>query len=68
MWADAVATEALRAALARRDRVPRSRMLRLFGIPESEIAETLRVAEREGVELDRAGGHDLPANAARSRS
>src|SRR5205807_2672636 len=24
--------------------------LRLFGIPESEIAETLRVAEREGVE------------------
>ena len=28
-------------------------MLRLFGIPESEIAETLRVAEREGVELDR---------------
>ena len=28
-------------------------MLRLFGIPESEIAETLRVAEREGVALDR---------------
>ncbi len=28
-------------------------MLRLFGIPESEIAETLRVAEREGVELQR---------------
>ena len=28
-------------------------MLRLFGIPESEIAETLRVAEREGVELER---------------
>ena len=26
-------------------------MLRLFGIPESEIAETLRMAEREGVEL-----------------
>ncbi len=30
----------------------RQRMLRLFGIPESEIAETLRVAEREGVELE----------------
>ena len=29
------------------------RTLRLFGIPESEIAETLREAEREGVELDR---------------
>jgi nicotinamide-nucleotide amidase len=27
------------------------RTMRLFGIPESEIAETLRVAEREGVEL-----------------
>ena len=35
-------------------------MLRLFGIPESEIAETLRVAEREGVELEPAGDHDLP--------
>jgi nicotinamide-nucleotide amidase len=30
----------------------RQRMLRLFGIPESEIAETLRHAERDGVELD----------------
>jgi nicotinamide-nucleotide amidase len=28
-------------------------MLRLYGIPESEIAETLRMAEREGVELNR---------------
>ena len=28
-------------------------MLRLFGIPESEIAETLRAAERRGVDLDR---------------
>jgi nicotinamide-nucleotide amidase len=27
-------------------------MLRMFGIPESEIAETLRVARREGVDLD----------------
>ena len=26
--------------------------LRLFGIPESEIAETLRVAERDGLELE----------------
>jgi nicotinamide-nucleotide amidase len=28
-------------------------MLRLFGIPESEIAETLREAAREGVDLER---------------
>ncbi len=32
--------------------VYRQRMLRLFGIPESEIAETLREAERRGVDLD----------------
>ena len=31
----------------------RQHMLRLFGMPESEIAETLRVAERDGVALDR---------------
>jgi nicotinamide-nucleotide amidase len=52
MWAEAVKTEALRAAL-KDATCYRQRMLRLFGIPESEIAETLRVAEREGVELDR---------------
>ena len=52
MWATAVATEAMKAALKNAGRVEQ-RMLRLFGIPESEIAETLRVAEREGVELDR---------------
>src|SRR3712207_5268291 len=28
-------------------------MLRMFGIPESEIAETLRIARRAGVDLDR---------------
>jgi nicotinamide-nucleotide amidase len=43
---------ALSSALS--DATPyRRRMLRLFGIPESEIAETLRAAEREGVSLDR---------------
>jgi nicotinamide-nucleotide amidase len=52
MWSQALATEALGAAL--KDATSyRQRMLRLFGIPESEIAETLRVAEREGVALDR---------------
>ena len=52
MWAQAVETGALRAALAGATTY-RQRTLRLFGMPESEIAETLRVAEREGVELDR---------------
>ncbi len=52
MWEQAVAGGALRAALAGAVSY-RQRMLRLFGIPESEIAETLRVADREGVELDR---------------
>jgi nicotinamide-nucleotide amidase len=52
MFRQAVEAGALRAAL-RGATTYRQRMLRLFGIPESEIAETLRVAEGEGVELDR---------------
>jgi nicotinamide-nucleotide amidase len=52
MWAAAVETQALREALAGAPEY-RRRMLRLFGIPESEIAETLRTAAREGVELER---------------
>jgi nicotinamide-nucleotide amidase len=51
MWQDALNSAALRAALSGAT-VYRQRTLRLFGIPESEIAETLRVAEREGVDLD----------------
>jgi nicotinamide-nucleotide amidase len=50
MWRAAVETEAWQAATVGAT-VYRQRMLRLFGIPESEIAETLRQAEREGVEL-----------------
>ncbi len=52
MWGEAVKTDALRAALAGAT-VYVQQTLRLFGMPESEIAETLRVAEREGVELER---------------
>jgi nicotinamide-nucleotide amidase len=52
MWPDALASPALRAALAGAT-VYRQEMLRLFGMPESEIAETLRAAERDGLELDR---------------
>jgi nicotinamide-nucleotide amidase len=52
MWEEALKTDAMRSALKGAG-VYIQRMLRLFGIPESEIAETLRVAEREGVDLAR---------------
>ncbi|HTN23318.1 MAG TPA: competence/damage-inducible protein A [Solirubrobacteraceae bacterium] len=52
MWATAVQTELVRAAL--RDAVVyRRAMLRLFGMPESEIAATLRAAGAAGIELER---------------
>jgi nicotinamide-nucleotide amidase len=52
MFRQAIDSGALREAL--RDATTYSqRMLRLFGMPESEIAETLRAAEREGVPMDR---------------
>jgi len=44
MWPAAVATAAFRAAIAGAGEYEQS-TLRLFGIPESEIAETLRAAE-----------------------
>jgi nicotinamide-nucleotide amidase len=52
MWRQALETDALQAALAGAT-VYRQHTLRLFGIPESEIAETLRAAEREGIALSR---------------
>jgi nicotinamide-nucleotide amidase len=52
MWSAAVETDALRASIEHATEY-RQTMLRLFGIPESEIAETLRAAEREGIELSR---------------
>jgi nicotinamide-nucleotide amidase len=52
MWAQALESDLLRAVLAKAT-VYRQRTMRLYGIPESEIAETLRAAERDGVELDR---------------
>ena len=52
MWATAAQTELVRAAL--RDAVVyRRAMLRLFGIPESEIAATLRAGEAAGIALER---------------
>ncbi|MEA2454192.1 MAG: nicotinamide-nucleotide amidase, partial [Thermoleophilaceae bacterium] len=46
MWPEAVGTEAFQEAIGGRTHYERQ-TLRLFGIPESEIAETLRVAEAE---------------------
>ena len=44
--------DALAGRDRRRDDLPRSGCCASSGIPESEIAETLRVAAREGVDLD----------------
>jgi nicotinamide-nucleotide amidase len=50
MWAAALDTPALRAVLARAGAYEQ-RIIRLFGIPESEIARSLRELEADGVEL-----------------
>jgi nicotinamide-nucleotide amidase len=50
MWKTALESGALRDAL-KGATTYRQRMLRMFGIPESEIALTLREAEGEGVDL-----------------
>jgi len=52
MWPAAVETPGFRAAIAGATTY-RHKMLRLFGLPESEIAGTLRAARAEGVDLDR---------------
>ena len=53
MWRTAVETSpALQAALARTTEYRRD-MLRLYGIPESEIAATLRAAQDGGIEIER---------------
>src|SRR3954468_8993897 len=51
MWAAAVATDAFRGAIGGAREI-RQDMLRLFGIPESEIAATLRAAAMEGIAID----------------
>ncbi|MEA2298341.1 MAG: nicotinamide-nucleotide amidase [Solirubrobacteraceae bacterium] len=52
MWSAATATPAFRRAIAGATTY-RQRMLRMFGIPESEIAATLRLASESGIELER---------------
>jgi len=52
MWEGALATDAVRAAIAGRTRYAQ-RTLRLFGLPESALAETLREAEGRVEGFDR---------------
>jgi nicotinamide-nucleotide amidase len=52
MWETARQTEAFQDAIAGAPTFRRE-MLRLFGIPESEIASTLREAEAQGLDLSR---------------
>jgi nicotinamide-nucleotide amidase len=52
MWSVAIETAEVRAALTGAVEYRRS-MLRLFGMPESEIASTLRAAAGAGIELER---------------
>lgn len=52
MWEMARQTKAFQAAIAGAPEYRRG-MLRLFGIPESEIASTLRAAEAAGLSLER---------------
>ncbi len=52
MWATARATETFQAAIAGATEYRRE-IVRLFGIPESEIAGSLRVAAEQGIELAR---------------
>jgi nicotinamide-nucleotide amidase len=52
MWATAAESEPLRGLLGRAGALEQ-RMLRLFGVPESEIALSMRAIERAGVRLDR---------------
>jgi nicotinamide-nucleotide amidase len=51
MWPAALATRELRDAVAGAGSFT-VRTLRMYGMPESEIAETLREAERRGIDLD----------------
>jgi len=52
MWETAAQTDAFRAAIAGAPTYVNA-VMRLFGMPESEIAETLRAAEADGLRLDR---------------
>ncbi len=60
MWAEAVDTEIFREATAGRGTYVQE-MMRLFGLPESSMAETLRDAEDRDRRLRPPRDHHLPA-------
>ena len=60
MWPAALETEPVRELLGRATPL-HGYTLRMFGIPESEIAKSLREMEEEGVALPRGRDHHLPA-------
>ncbi len=51
MWREALNTEAVRSVLARAEPLER-RFMRLFGIPEAELARSLRELEGTGISFD----------------
>ena len=60
MWPAAVASEPMAALLERADSFSLASM-KMFGIPESTLAKSLRDIEDGGVEVSRARGDDVPA-------
>ena len=60
MWPVALATEPVREVLARATPL-RGYTLRMFGVPESEIAKSLREIEGDGADDRRGRDHHLPA-------
>ena len=60
MWKTAVQIPAVQEAIAGRT-IYRQDTIRMFGLPESGLAETLREAEHEVPDFDRAGDHHLSA-------
>ena len=68
MWEAARADRGVRAPRSPARPTYRREIVRLFGIPESEIANTLRAAEAAGIDARAARDHHLPAARARSRS
>ena len=51
MWSDAIATDAFQRAIAGAAEYSTREIVRLFGIPEAEIANTLRAADAAGLSL-----------------
>ena len=60
MWHTAIETPAAQQAIAGRT-IYRQETIRMFGLPESGLAETLRDAQQRRPRIRFAGDHHLPA-------